>query len=903
MGGLSSPPPGRVDLQETEAVTGNETRRQFLEYFHQRGHRIVRSSSLVPADDPTLLFTNAGMNQFKDVFLGREKRDYLRATTSQKCVRAGGKHNDFENVGKTDRHHTFFEMLGNFSFGDYFKSEAIRLAWKLVTGVYGLDPEQLWITVYRDDDEAHRIWNREVGVGSDRIFRLGEKDNFWAMGDTGPCGPCSEIHFDQGPADCEAGYTKCSFPCECGRFVEIWNLVFMEFDRQSSGKLVPLPKPSVDTGMGLERMTAVLQGKRSNYDTDLLKPLTRYAAEIAGRDYGSDKAADVSMRVIADHARATAFLVSDGVVPSNDGRGYVLRKIMRRAIRHGRLIGIEDEFLHRMGDRVADLMQDAYPELVSTRDYVSRVVRHEEQRFSSTLRIALDQLSDVLARLEPSGSHRGRLPGEVMFKFYDTYGLPLDLMQEIADENGLILDQEGFDRRLTAQRERGRASWKETATAAGSAPPPTAEKTRFLGYTRLGADQSTVMGILVEGTQTDSLPAGKAGEVFLDQTPFYAETGGQVGDTGVLQGAEAEAVVQDTYPAPPGYSAHRVRCARGGLRVGDRVEARVDGRRRDSIRKNHTATHLLHAALRQLVGFHVKQSGSLVAPDRLRFDFTHYAALSPEDLIEVEDLVNRKVMDNLSVTTLVQDLNQAVSEGAMALFGEKYGEQVRVVSVNGFSKELCGGTHVSRTGDIGLFKIVSESGIAAGVRRIEAITGAGALRRFREDEALLSQLEGLFKGTRPELAGSVRRVQASVRSLEKELQETRYRLARDRVGQLLHSARSVNDVKVLTSVVDRLDKAALRNLADELRSRIGRGVVVLATADSVKVSLVAAITSDLTPRLHAGRMVKEIAAVVGGGGGGRPDLAEAGGRDPSKLNLALAAVAGYVEKHVQGSET
>ena len=882
-------------------MTGNDTRRQFLEYFHQRGHHVVRSSSLVPADDPTLLFTNAGMNQFKDVFLGREKRDYLRATTSQKCVRAGGKHNDFENVGKTARHHTFFEMLGNFSFGDYFKSEAIPLAWELVTGIYGLEPEQLWITVYRDDDDAHRIWNRDVGVPSDRIFRLGEKDNFWAMGDTGPCGPCSEIHFDQGPAGSEAGHSQCRFPCECGRFVEIWNLVFMEFDRQSSGRLVPLPKPSVDTGMGLERMTAVLQGRHSNYDTDLLNPLTQYAAEISGREYGSDKAADVSMRVIADHARATAFLVSDGVAPSNDGRGYVLRKIMRRAIRHGRLIGIEDEFLHRMGDRVVDLMQDAYPELVSTRDYVSRVVRHEEQRFSSTLRIALDQLSEVLARLEPSGSHRGRLPGEVMFKFYDTYGLPLDLMQEIADENGLILDEEGFNRRLTAQRERGRASWKETATAAGSAPPPTAEKTRFLGYTRLVTDQSTVMGILVEGTQTDSLPAGKVGEVFLDQTPFYAETGGQVGDTGVLQGPESEAVVQDTYPAPPGYSAHRARCARGGLRVGDRVEARVDGRRRDSIRKNHTATHLLHAALRQLVGFHVKQSGSLVAPDRLRFDFTHYAALSPEDLIEVEDLVNRRVMDNLSVTTLVQDLNQAVSEGAVALFGEKYGEQVRVVSVNGFSKELCGGTHVSRTGDIGLFKIVSESGIAAGVRRIEAITGAGALRRFREDEVLLSQLEGLFKGTRPELVGSVRRVQASIRSLEKELQETRYRLAQDRVGQLLHSAGSVNDVKVLTSVVDRLDKASLRNLADELKSRIGRGVVVLATSDSGKVSLVAAITSDLTPRLHAGRMVKEIAAVVGGGGGGRPDLAEAGGKDPSKLPLALEAVAGYVDRHVQGT--
>ena len=883
-------------------MTGNDTRRKFLEYFHQRGHRIVKSSSLVPADDPTLLFTNAGMNQFKDVFLGRERRDYLRATTSQKCVRAGGKHNDFENVGKTARHHTFFEMLGNFSFGDYFKADAIPLAWELVTGVYGLNPEQLWITVYRDDDDAHRIWNREVGVPAGRIFRLGEKDNFWAMGDTGPCGPCSEIHFDQGPAGSEAGHSQCRFPCECGRFVEVWNLVFMEFDRQSSGQLVPLPKPSVDTGMGLERMTAVLQGKHSNYDTDLLKPLTLYAAEISGRDYGGDKAADVSMRVIADHARAAAFLVSDGVVPSNDGRGYVLRKIMRRAIRHGKLIGIEDEFLHRMADRVADLMQGAYPELTSTREYVSRVVRHEEQRFSSTLRIALDQLSEVLGRLGPSGNQPGRLPGEVMFKFYDTYGLPLDLMQEIADENRLVLDEAGFKRRLTAQRERGRASWKETATATGSAPPPTAEKTRFLGYSRLGADQATIMGIRIQGKQTTLLPAGSEGEVFLDQTPFYAETGGQVGDTGVLQGVGAEAVVRDTYPAHPGYSAHLVRCARGALRMGDRVQARVDAARRDSIRKNHTATHLLHAALRQRVGFHVKQSGSLVAPDRLRFDFTHYAALSPADLIEIEDLVNRKVMDNLPVTTLVQDLNQAVSEGAMALFGEKYGEQVRVVSVDGFSKELCGGTHVSRTGDIGLFKIVSESGIAAGVRRIEAITGRGALLRFREDEALLSQLEGLSKGTRPELVGSVRKYQTSIRSLEKELQDMRYRVAQDRVGQLLHAARRVNDVRVLTSVVDQLDKASLRNLADELKSRIGRGVVVLATSDPDRVSLVAAITSNLTPGLHAGKMVKEIASLFGGGGGGRPDMAEAGGKDPSKLPLALEAVASYVEKHVPGRD-
>ena len=899
---MRHPATRKFRIQATETVTGNDTRRKFLEYFHQRGHHIVRSSSLVPTDDPTLLFTNAGMNQFKDVFLGRETRNYIRATTSQKCVRAGGKHNDFENVGKTARHHTFFEMLGNFSFGDYFKSKAIPLAWELVTEVYGLKSEQLWITIYQDDDDAYRIWNREIGVPNNRIFRLGEKDNFWAMGDTGPCGPCSEIHYDQGTAGSEAGHSQCRFPCECGRFVEIWNLVFMEFDRQISGQLVPLPKPSVDTGMGLERMAAVLQGKHSNYDTDLLKPLTTYAAEIAGRDYGSDKAADVSMRVIADHARATAFLVSDGVVPSNDGRGYVLRKIMRRAIRHGKLIGIEDEFLHRMASRVADFMHVPYPELSSTREYVSSVVHHEEQRFSSTLRIALDHLSEVLAKLGPLGSRSGQLSGEVMFKFYDTYGLPLDLMQEIADENGLILDEEGFKQRLTAQRERGRASWKEKATTAESALPPTAEKTQFLGYTQIITNQATIKSILIQGKQTTSLPTGKVGEVFLDQTPFYAETGGQVGDTGILDGGHAEGVVQDTYPTLPGYSAHLVKCARGVLQVGDIVEAQVDALRRDSIRKSHTATHLLHAALRQLLGFHVKQSGSLVAANRLRFDFTHYAALLPEDLTEIEDSVNCKLMENLTVTTQIQDLNQAVSEGAMALFGEKYGEQVRVVSVDGFSRELCGGTHVSRTGDIGLFKIVSESGIAAGVRRIEAITGTGALRRFREDEELLNQLEGLFKGTRPELVGSVRRYQSSIRSLEKELQEMRYRLAQNQVGQLLHSTKSVNDIRILTSVVDQLDKASLRNLADELKSRIGSGVVVLATSGTDKVSLVAAITSDLTPQLHAGKMVKEIAAVVGGGGGGRPDLAEAGGKDPSKLSLALDAVASYVEKHVQRTD-
>ncbi len=649
-------------------------------------------------------------------------------------------------------------------------------------------------------------------------------------------------------------------------------------------------------------MTAVLQGKLSNYETDLLKPLILYAAEIAGRDYGSGAVTDMSMRVIADHARAAAFLISDGVAPSNEGRGYVLRKIMRRAIRHGKLIGIKSDFLHRMADLVVDLMQGAYPELASTREYVAKVVRHEEHRFSSTLRIALDQLGEVLARIRPSGSQPTVLPGEIMFKFYDTYGLPLDLMQEIADENQLTLDEAGFSERLAAQRERSRASWKETAASADWVTPPTPKKTRFLGYARLHLEQAKIMGILIQDKAVPVLSAGQEGEIFLDRTPFYAETGGQIGDTGVLEGVNGQAIVQDTYPTLPGYSAHSAKCTHGALQVGDTVQAQVDAVRRESIKKNHTATHLLHAALRQLVGFHVKQSGSLVAPDRLRFDFTHYGALSREDLIEIENLVNRKVMDNLPVATRVQDLNQAVSEGAMALFGEKYGERVRVVSVDGFSRELCGGTHVSRTGDIGLFKIVSEGGIAAGVRRIEAITGTGALHRFRDDEELLSKLESLFKGTRAELVGSARKHRTTIRSLEKELQEMRYRLAKDQVRQLLHSAEIVKGVKVLTSVVDQLDKGSLRNLADELKSQISKGVVVLATSSTEKVSLVAAITSNLTSRLHAGKMVKEIASIVGGGGGGRPDMAEAGGKDPSKISLALEAVKCYVEENVAASD-
>jgi alanyl-tRNA synthetase len=881
-------------------LTGNEIRRRFLEYFEQQGHHIVKSSSLVPVNDPTLLFTNAGMNQFKDAFLGIEKRDYVRATSSQKCVRAGGKHNDLENVGKTARHHTFFEMLGNFSFGDYFKEEAIPLAWNLVTKDYAILKNRLWITIFRDDDEAFDIWSKAVGVPTDRIHRLGEKDNFWAMGDTGPCGPCSEIHYDQGPSASEWGHPDCQFPCECGRFVEIWNLVFMQFERDMTGKLTPLPRPSIDTGMGLERITAVLQGKSSNYETDLVKPLILQAAETSQRDYGQEAAADVSLRVIADHARAAAFLISDGVIPSNDGRGYVLRKILRRGIRHGLLLGIEEPFLYKMTGHVAQLMKEPYPELLSTLEYVAKVVRNEEQRFSTTIRVAIDQLTGILEKIRKSAESIKVLPGDVMFKFYDTYGLPIDLMQEIAEESKVGLDETGFTKLLEAQRERGKASWKETAFGPALAvEEPTFERTSFVGYTELKVDDAKILTIHKNGTSIDTLQTGESGLVFLNKTPFYAETGGQVGDTGILEGDNSEAIVHNTFPFLPGYFAHDVKCIRGGLRVGEILRAQVDVTRRMAIAKNHTATHLLHASLRNLVGFHVKQAGSLVAPDRLRFDFTHYTGLSQAEISEIEDLVNSVIMQNSKVSTDSKDLNAAITEGAMALFGEKYGDQVRVVSVEGFSKELCGGTHVQQTGDIGLFKVVSEGGIAAGVRRIEAITGPSALERFREDEQLITQMEEISKGKRSELLTILEKYQANIRVLEKELENLKYQLAKKRAREILDSAIIIKDVKVLIGIVDDLDKGSLRNLADELKAQLEKGVVVLATSTKDKVAIVATVTPGLTAKIHAGKLVKEISAIIGGSGGGRADMAEAGGKDPSKIVQALQSVEPFIASILQ----
>ncbi|HYA18196.1 MAG TPA: alanine--tRNA ligase, partial [Bryobacteraceae bacterium] len=700
-------------------MTGTDVRQRFLDFFAARGHRVVRSSSLLPANDPTLLFTNAGMNQFKEVFLGLETRDYVRATTSQKCVRAGGKHNDLENVGYTRRHHTFFEMLGNFSFGDYFKAEAIEFAWDLITKDYGLPKDKLYITVFREDDEAERLWQQVAGVPKSRIFRMDEKDNFWQMGDTGPCGPCSEIHYDLGPGAAEPGREKEEFPLDGGgRFVEIWNLVFMQFNRDASGAMTPLPRPSIDTGMGLERIAAVMQGKISNYDTDLILPIIHRAGELCGVEYGADAKTDTALRINADHARATAFLINDGILPSNEGRGYVLRKIMRRAMRHARLIGKQDTYLYQLTGFVAELMGPAYPEMLESIQRVARVVKDEEHRYASTFLVAERVFSEEISKL--SG---GTIPGPMSFKLYDTYGLALDEQEDIARERGVAIDREAFEAEMRQQRERARASWK--GAEKGAVIPAYQEllargRTKFLGYDNLDT-VSTVTGLVVRQQLVEHLPAHTDAELVLDQTPFYAEMGGQVGDRGALFDAhtgEKVATVESTYPAVPGLSVHRIRTL-APISLGAELRAQVGAAERWSTMRNHTATHLLHAALRQVLGPHVKQAGSVVEPPRLRFDFSHYAALDPAEIAEVERLVNQQILRNTQVSTKVMPIDQAISSGAMALFGEKYGEEVRVVTVPDFSRELCGGTHVSRTGDIGVFRITSESSISAGVRRIE----------------------------------------------------------------------------------------------------------------------------------------------------------------------------------------
>jgi alanyl-tRNA synthetase len=876
-------------------VTGNDIRQRFLDFFHARGHRVVRSSSLLPANDPTLLFTNAGMNQFKEVFQGLEKRDYARAASSQKCVRAGGKHNDLENVGYTRRHHTFFEMLGNFSFGDYFKAEAIEFAWDLLTKDLGIPKDKLYITVFREDDEAERLWQEVAGVPKSRIFRLDEADNFWQMGDTGPCGPCSEIYYDFGPEAAEPGREHEQFPLDGGgRFVEFWNLVFMQYNRDASGVMTPLPRPSIDTGMGLERLATILQGKLSNYDTDLIRPIIERAGELCGVEYGADPKADTALKINADHARATAFLIHDGVLPSNEGRGYVLRKIMRRAMRNARLIGKQDPYLYELTGFVAEHMRPGYPEMMESVQRVARVVKDEEHRYATTFLVAEKVFSDEISRLS-----NGTVPGSVSFKLYDTYGLALDEQEDIARERGVEIDREGFESEMKLQRVRARLSWKGGEKGAiAPAYQQLLEKgrTKFLGYDKLDA-VSTVKGMLINQELVDEVPAGIEAEVVLDQTPFYAETGGQVGDRGTLYSAhtgEVVAIVEDTRPAVPGLTVHKIRTL-ANIHIDDELRAEVGIPERWATMRNHTATHLLHAALRKVLGPHVKQAGSVVEPPRLRFDFTHYAALDPAEILEVERLVNQEILRNTKVTTDVMAIDQAISTGAMALFGEKYGEEVRVVSIPDFSKELCGGTHVTRTGDIGVFKIVSESSISAGVRRIEAITGEGAVTQFQNSSEALHRIAGILRVAEPELIEHVDRLIAEKRTYERQIDQLKTRLAQSAARDLESRARQKNGATYLITQVEDLDRQQMRTLADSLRNKWKSAVVVLASAEDGAVSIVAAVTKDLTQKIQAGKLVGTLAQAVGGKGGGRPDMAEGGGKEPAALPKALVALATEVE--------
>ena len=862
-------------------MSAADVRRAFLDYFRERGHRVVPSSSLVPGNDPTLLFTNAGMVQFKDLFLGKERRDYVRAASSQRCVRAGGKHNDLENVGYTARHHTFFEMLGNFSFGDYFKRDAIRFAWGFVTGKLGLDPGRLWVTVFKDDDEAAALWGDVAGVRAERIVRLGEKSNFWAMGDTGPCGPCTEIFYDHGPA--LAGGPPGSPDEDGDRYVEIWNLVFMQFERDADGSMKPLPKPSVDTGAGLERMAAVMQGVTSNYDIDLFRDLIRAAAEATG----AQDLASPSLRVIADHIRACGFLVSDGVVPSNEGRGYVLRRIARRAMRHGHKLGQGGLFFHTLVPVLARAMGEAYPELVERAAQIERVLRAEEERFAETLGAGLAQFE---ARMQKAGGHT--VPGALVFLLHDTYGFPPDLTSDIARERGLAVDMAGYEAEMNAQRERARASSKFNVDLRGGASIDA--RSEFTGYTEHSGD-SRVVALLRGGVPVDTLSAGDEGEVVLERTPFYAEAGGQVGDTGILSApGGVRFAVADTQKRGKAH-AHIGRLEAGAIGVGDTLHAAIDAERRAAIRLNHSATHLLHAALRRVLGTHVTQKGSLVAPDRLRFDFGHFQPVTPDELAAIEDLVNTQVRANQPAETRLMGYEQAVAAGAMALFGEKYESEVRVLSIGDFSTELCGGTHVRRAGDIGLLRIVSESGVAAGVRRIEAVTGAGALAHVVRTEQRLREVAALLRGTPDDVADKVREQLERTRALEKELRALKDKLASGKGADLAAQATVVGGVKVVVAQVDGGDVAALRATADQLKSQLGSAVIVLATAQAAgKVPVVASVSADLTARVKAGELVSVLATRLGGKGGGKPDFAQGAGSNPAELVAALSEITNLV---------
>jgi alanyl-tRNA synthetase len=867
-------------------MSAADVRRAFLEFFRERGHTVVASSSLVPGNDPTLLFTNAGMVQFKDCFLGKEKRDYVRATTSQRCVRAGGKHNDLENVGYTARHHTFFEMLGNFSFGDYFKKDAIRFAWDFVTGTLKIDPARLMVTVYATDDEAFDLWHKEAGVPKDKIVRIGDKpgggsDNFWQMGETGPCGPCTEIFYDHG--DAIPGGPPGSPDADGDRWVEIWNLVFMQFDRSADGKLTPLPKPSVDTGAGLERMSAVMQGVTNNYDIDLFKNLVKAAAALAN----TTDLTNSSLRVIADHIRACTFLIIDGVTPSNEGRGYVLRRIIRRAIRHGYKLGIKDAFFYKLVATLAAEMAVAFPELTSGKSLAERVLKQEEERFAETLANGMQLLDSAFAALKGGKT----LDGETVFKLYDTYGFPIDLTADIARERGFSIDHAGYEAAMEVQRKQSQAASKFGVDLSDGIKIE--GKTSFLGY-EATTDVGKVVALLKGGAAVQELNAGDEGEVVLDRTPFYAESGGQVGDAGELGNVSASFTVTDTQKRGAAYS-HIGRLGKGVIKIGDSLAANVDAPRRRAIMANHSATHLLHAALRKVLGTHVQQKGSLVAPDRLRFDFSHFQAITPDELKKIERLVNEEIRKNTTAETREMPYDTAVAEGAIALFGEKYEKDVRVLRMGDFSMELCGGTHVARSGDIGIFKIVSESGVAAGVRRIEAITAEGALDYVEHTDALIKEVAGLVRGSREDVKIKVADALERIRQLEKENRELKNKLASGQGTDLSAGATDIAGVKLIAAQVDGADAGALRNAVDQLKDKLKSAVIVLASVDAAnKITLVAGVTADQTNKVKAGELVGNVAGQVGGKGGGRPDFAQAGGNNPAALAAALQSVESFV---------
>jgi alanyl-tRNA synthetase len=866
-------------------ITGNEIRKSFLDYFARQGHTVVKSSSLVPEKDPTLLFTNAGMVQFKNVFLGQERLPYVRAASAQKCLRISGKHNDLEAVGRDTYHHTFFEMLGNWSFGDYYKAEAIEWAWELLTKQWGLPKDKLWATVYLEDDEAEKLWAKISGLPPERIKRFGEKENFWEMGETGPCGPCSEIHLDRGPAACdrqgEAGH-ECRVNGDCARYIELWNLVFIQYSRNPDRTLSELPAKHIDTGMGLERITAVLQNVLSNYDIDFMRALIAATEQMSGKRYGADASSDISFRVIADHARAVSFLIGDGVMPGNEGRGYVLRRLLRRAARHGRLLGLKEPFLHRVASTVADVMGDAYPELRAEERRIREVIHSEEERFGETLEKGLVLLQEAAVDLK--AENKTILPGEIAFRLYDTYGFPLDLTQDILGSEGIAVDQARFERLMDEQRSRGRDA-REVVTL--DAKIQLDRPVSFIGYDRMEGE-STVLAIYGSGKGKPEAVEGEEVDLITAETPFYGESGGQIGDRGTIRTIRGDMVeVTDTQHPIPQLTAHRGRVTKGRVQIGDVVHLAVEPKHRRRTMLNHSATHILHAVLRRELGQHVRQAGSMVAPDRLRFDFHHTGAIPEERLAAIEAHVNRHIREDADVSIQESSFEDAIRQGALAFFGDKYGDRVRVVQIGDFSTELCGGTHVHRSGEIGIFKLPFESGVAAGVRRVEAFTGEGALDLIRSYELKLKEIGNLVRGSSDDAVEKVRKLLDRQKELEREIEKLHSQFEKDQIPELLAKKQTVNGSSVIVSQVDGLDAKQLRDIADQLKEKLGSGVLVLASARESKVNLVASVTQDLTRRYHAGNIIRELARMLGGGGGGRPDFAQAGGNEPANIDAAL----------------